>query len=106
MSWILGLPLFFSPHIHCRKKSREGWTSASHHTTLISKDVAMCKAVREVKKNFQMYPRTKNHLSLFVRGRKIQDEYRQSKAISSKTVFPHTKQTLSPTITHAGATLE
>lgn len=45
-------------------------------------------------------------LSLLVRGRKIQDEYRQSKAISSKTVFPHTKQTSSPTATHAGATLK
>lgn len=79
------------PRMCCRKKSREGRMPASLYAPFISKDVSICKAVSKAEENLQTSPRTRSCFvtACWITTRKQQDEYTQSEAISSKTVFLH-----------------
>lgn len=64
---------------------------ASPYAPFISKDVSICKAVSKAEENLQTSPRTRSCFvtACWITTRKQQDEYTQSEAISSKTVFLH-----------------
>lgn len=83
-----GLPLFFLACAVGRKAEKEGCLPVF---MLLLKDVSICKAVSKAEENLQTSPRTRSCFvtACWITRRKKQDEYTQSEAISSKTVFPH-----------------